>query len=131
MDVGQRTEGAILGELVRRGYHVLSRSASNSRYDLVMDIEGKFVRAQCKTGRLRDGCVVFSARSVQSNTRRAATRGYRGEIEIFLVYCEATGQIYSVPVEDVGACHIYLRVDAPRNNQARRIRWAKDYELPA
>ena len=50
VDVGHRTEAAILSELVRRGYAVLLPFGVNQRYDLVLDLEGRFVRAQCKTG---------------------------------------------------------------------------------
>ena len=59
VDVGLRTEAAILAELVQRGYQVLVPFGVNQRYDLVLDIEGEFVRAQCKTGRLRDGVIRF------------------------------------------------------------------------
>jgi hypothetical protein len=36
---------------VRRGYSVLLPFGVNQRYDLVLDLDGRFVRAQCKTGR--------------------------------------------------------------------------------
>lgn len=131
VDVGQRTEGAILSELVRRGYRVLLPFGVNQRYDLVLDLDGRFVRAQCKTGRLRDGSVIFNTRSVQSNRRRNVTRPYDGEVEIFLVHCPETEQIYAVPVAEAGGGHMYLRVDPARNGQVQRIRWARDYLLPA
>ena len=55
VDMGQRTEGAILSELVRRGYKVLVPFGVNQRYDLVIDAGDRFLRVQCKTGRLRNG----------------------------------------------------------------------------
>jgi PD-(D/E)XK endonuclease len=131
VDVGLRTEAAILAELVRRGYQVLFPFGTNQRYDLVLDIEGQFVRAQCKTGRLRRGVVIFSTKSTRSNTRGSFTRGYDGDAEVFLVYCPETGRIYAVPVDDAPAGYGYLRVDPTRNGQSEGIRWARDYELPA
>lgn len=132
VDVGERTEGAILSELVRRGYCVLVPFGVNQRYDLVIDLDGEFVRAQCKTGCLRGGVVEFRTRSVRSNTARTATRGYVGEADIFLVHCPDTGGIYSVPVNDAPrGGHMYLRVDPTRNGQTQGVRWAKTYELPA
>ena len=62
----------------------------NHRYDLVLDLEGRFIRAQCKTGRLQRGVVMFATRSVRSNTRRTVTQDYRGDADVFLVYCDAT-----------------------------------------
>jgi hypothetical protein len=36
-----------------------------------------------------------------------------------------------LPADEVPACGMYLRVNPPRNKQCKRVRWAKDYELPA
>ena len=73
VDVGHRTEAAILAELVRRGYRILVPFGVNQRYDLVIETDEGFLRVQCKTGRLRDGVIQFNALSIQSNTR--GTRG--------------------------------------------------------
>src|SRR3954469_24132790 len=98
VDVGLRTEATILAELIRRGYAVLLPFGTNQRYDLVLDIGGEFVRAQCKTGRLKRGVVEYSTRSVRSNRKEILTRNYAGQVEIFLVHCPQTGGIYAVPV---------------------------------
>jgi hypothetical protein len=130
VDVGLRTEGAILAELVSRGYHVLLPFGTNQRYDLVLDVGGEFVRAQCKTGRLRDGVVVFATRSIRANMNQVLMRNYDGEVEIFLVHCRETNGIYAVPVDEAPEGYARLRVRPTRNGQADGIRWARDYELP-
>ena len=131
VDVGHRAEGAILLELVKRGHQVLLPFGVNQRYDLVLDCEGRFLKAQCKTGRLRNGVVQFSSQSVQSNTRGTRTRSYTGEVDLFIVYCPENERVYVIPADEVPSCGMYLRVDPPRNQQCKRVRWAKDYELPA
>jgi hypothetical protein len=132
VDVGTRTEAAILGELVRRGYHVLLPWGVNHRYDLVLDMGDRFLRAQCKTGRLRAGVISFNVQSVRSNTRGVMRRPYTGEIEVFLVHCPGHDRIYAVPVEEAAtSTEICLRLTPTKNGQARRIRWARDFELPA
>jgi hypothetical protein len=130
VDVGHRTEGAILSELVRRGYGVLVPFGVNQRYDLVIDMEGRFLRAQCKTGRLIDGVVRFPTRSVRANTKRTFTRGYVGDADIFLVHCPENGRVYAVPVDDAPGCSMYLRIAPTGNSQAHRVHWATEYELP-
>ena len=130
VDVGLRTEAAILAELVQRGYHVLVPFGTNQRYDLVLDVNGTFVRAQCKKGRLREGVIRFPTRSTRSNSRGTYFRGYSEDVEIFLVHCPETEQIYAVPVDEVPATDGWLRVDPTRNGQREGIRWAHDYELP-
>jgi hypothetical protein len=131
VDVGHRAEAAILFALVQRGYRVLLPFGVNQRYDLVLESEGRFLKAQCKTGRLRNGVVQFRAQSIQSNTRRTRIRGYAGEVDLFIVYCAENTRIYVIPADDVPTCGMHLRIDPPRNRQAKGVRWAKDYELPA
>jgi PD-(D/E)XK endonuclease len=113
VDVGLRTEAAILSELIRRGYEVLVPFGTNQRYDLVLDIEGQFVRVQCKTGRLRRGVVIFSTKSTRSNSRSSFTLSYDGDAEDFLVYCPDTGRIYAVPVDDAPAGYGYSGLIRP------------------
>ena len=129
--MGLRTEAHILGELVKRGYAVLTPFGVNQRYDLVIDIGGRFLRAQCKTGRLRNpGVIEFNTVSIRTNTHEILVRGYEGEVELFLVHCPDVDGIYAVPVEDVGTRRGYLRVAPSRNGQRAGVRWARDYELP-
>jgi PD-(D/E)XK endonuclease len=131
VDVGLRTEGAILSELVRRGYNVLVPFGVNQRYDLVLDCGGRLLKAQCKTGRLRNGAVQFSSQSVQSNTRGSRILSYAGQVDLFIVYCPDNQRVYAIPANDVPNRGMYLRVSPPRNRQTKRVRWAKEYELPA
>ena len=116
--------------LVRRGYDVLVPFGTNQRYDFVLDVDGKFVRAQVKTGLLRNGVVIFKTTSTRVNTLRAFRRGYKGEADVFLVYCADTDGIYAVPVDEAGASQCCLRVHPTRNGQSECVRWAREYELP-
>jgi hypothetical protein len=131
VDVGQRSEAAILTELLKRGYRVLQPLGPNHRYDLVIDTGERFVKVQCKTGRLRNGVVKFRCCSIRSNTQQVLIRDYRREIDLFMVYCPDLDRVYAVPVDDVGISECALRVDPTANWQERGIRWAADYELPA
>jgi hypothetical protein len=130
VDVGARHEAAIIAELIRRGYGVLVPWGVNQRYDLVLDFGEKFVRAQCKTGRLRNGGVQFPTASVRVNTKGWISRDYAGEVDLFLVYCPDNGRIYGVPIDEcpVGRCR--LRISRTANNQETGVRWARDFELP-
>lgn len=130
VDVGLRTEAAILSELIKRGHKVLVPFGVNQRYDLVLDVDGEFLRAQCKTGRLRHGGIRFSTRSVLANRTQISFRNYDGEADVFLVYCSETDGIYVVPVEAAPKCEMCLRVEPSLNGQSSGIRLASDYELP-
>jgi hypothetical protein len=129
VDIGQRSEAAILAALVQRGFTVLEPFGVNHRYDLVIDTPSGFIRAQCKTGRIRDGVILFATRSTRANTRKVQARGYRGEAELFLVFCPEKQSVYAVPVEDVADTGGFLRLDPARNGQKAGVRLARDYEL--
>lgn len=132
VDVGLRTEAAITRALVEMGHQVFLPIGQNQRYDLLVEVDGVFYRCQCKTGRLRKGAVRFNANSVQCNTKQVTIRDYHGEIDYFLIYCEDTADVYAVPMGDDGLTREgHLRVEAPANNQQRRIRWAANHRLPS
>ena len=131
VDVGLRTEAVIQAELAKRGYRILLPFGFNQRYDLVLEIDGSFMRVQCKTGRLRNGCVVFRSQSVRSNSREAVLRDYKDDVELFVVHCPETGGLYAIPIDDATRTQGTLRIDPTANGQDKRVRWARDYELPA
>jgi hypothetical protein len=131
VDVGHRAEAAILSELVKRAYRVLLPFGVNQRYDLVLDCDGRLLKAQCKTGRLRDGAIEFRAVSTQCNMNRTRIVGYAGQVDLFIVYCFETKGVYVIPADEVRGARMSLRVSLPRNRQCKGVRWAKDYELPA
>src|SRR5438034_1521217 len=114
------------------GYAVAVPFGENTRYDLIIDDGERLGRVQCKTGRLRGGAIRFKTCSSYAHhpNPRHVQRSYLGEIDYFAVYCPETGGVYLVPIADAalrwqGA----LRIDAPLNNQSRKIRRAADYEV--
>jgi hypothetical protein len=129
VDVGVRSETAVLAALVRLGYDVLVPHGTNHRYDLVVDTGDGFVRIQCKTGVHRGGRLIFRSQSVRSNARRASTRTYLGEVDFFAVHSPPTGRVFMVPCDETTRGHTTLRFDPPANGQVKRIRWAADHEL--
>ena len=124
---GERSEGIILGHLMRLGMVVLMPFGNNQRYDMVIDEGGDLVRAQCKTATFKNGCVQFW--SCSTNGFTGEKKGYRGQVDVFLVYCPKLDKIYRVPVNDVGERAAWLRVDDPKGGPTSTIRWARDYEI--
>jgi hypothetical protein len=43
----------------------------------------------------------------------------------------ATGGLYVIPIGDATRTQGTLRIDPTANGQDKRVRWARDYELPA
>ena len=127
-DVGEVSEGQVIAALLRAGKVILTPFGDNQRYDLVIDNKGTFERVQCKTGRLKNGKILFPTSSSQAH-RGKGRRDYRGQVETFGVYCPELDKVYMVPVSEVGRTGAHLRVDPPKNGQRKGIRLASDYEL--
>jgi hypothetical protein len=124
--IGARTEGIVLGALIRQGRKILLPFGDGNAYDMALDDDGRLVRVQCKTASYQSGCVVFDT----CRQRRDLSRmSYRGLVDAFGVYCPPLDAVYLVPVGDVGEREGRLRVEPTRNNQASGIRWAKEYQI--
>lgn len=127
--VGEKSEGQILALMLRMGKVVLMPFGDNQRYDFVTEEAGKFTRIQCKTGRLKDGAIEFDTCSSSYHRKGGKKRSYEGEADVFGVYCPASKKCYLILVKDVPKTCGKLRIDPPKNNQVKCIRWAKDYEI--
>jgi hypothetical protein len=130
--IGDRTTLAVMLALQDRGYDISLPFGENTRYDLIIDDGVTLSRVQCKTGRLRGGAVRFPACSSYAHhpNPRLLRRDYLGQIDYFGVYCRETRRVYLVPIADAELRReVALRVDPPRNGQARRIRFAAAYEI--
>ena len=99
-------------------------------YDLAID-DGSgagLKTVQCKTGRFRNGCIVWSSCSSHSLTH--VKTGYRGQVDYFGVWCPDFDDVYLVPVGEVGERESWLRADPAKNGRKEEnIRWAKDYKV--
>jgi hypothetical protein len=125
--VGERSEALILARLMEVGYVVLLPFGNNQRYDLVIDLGGgEFERAQCKTGRLRGGAIVFDTANHALNGKR---KHYRGQADVFLVYCYETKGVYRVPVDECGLNACALRVKQRTAPGGPKARPAADYQI--
>lgn len=123
---GVISELSVMVALAKSGYRLLLPYGENCRYDVAIERKGEFKRVQIKTGRLRDGVIIFNAFSSHTHRGGSSARLYTDEVDLFGVYCRATEGVYLIPVDEASQqCH--LRVEQPKNAQARKIRWASDF----
>jgi len=127
---GDIAEFQVVAALIRQGRRLLRPLSLASRYDLLIDnADGTFTRIQCKSGVLRNGCVLFRLYSVSGHDTRA--KPYDGQVDAFGVYCADTSATYLVPVEAIAGCGqmAALRVEPTRNGQRRGIRSAAEFVI--
>ena len=133
-DIAALSQAKVATALIESGRVVLVPWMQVLRYDLVIEEHGRFSRVQCKTAQLFRGAIYFRPQSLraaksESGWNRVAA-GYQGEIDFFGVYCPDNSKVYLIPLNEAntrGTC--FLRIDPPKNNQQKRIRWAEQYEV--
>lgn len=126
--IGEKTQATVMNELVNRDVVVSIPWGDNQRYDLIIEILGSLYRVQVKTARFLKGTVEFATASSYSH-RGGTRKGYKGQADLFMCYCKETGTVYVVPVDEVGESAVRLRVNEPKNNQTKNVRFAKNYTL--
>jgi hypothetical protein len=125
---GDISELHVATALAEAGYIVSKPFGENARYDLVADDGERLLRVQVKTGRLRGGVVRYACFSSHAH-RHGGMRPYFGEIDFLAVYCPQTRKVYLLPESALVATTGHLRIGPTKNNMAKRIRWASEYEL--
>jgi len=132
---GEKTQIIVLAELIKREYIVLTPYGDNVRYDLVIDADNLFKRLQCKTGTIKNDCVIFNAKRTQSNSKRCTYKYYtKDEIDGFIVHCADNNKTYIVPIEAMSSkdgtravSGGYLHLNS--NSWGKNIKWAEDFDI--
>jgi hypothetical protein len=109
-EIGNLSEAKILAALVKAGYLVSLPFGNGHKYDFVVEDDESLYRVQCKTGRVRNGSLLFNSYSQSGNGK--TKQGYQGLADLFAVLNPETDHVYLVPVGDVGACGVCLRLVA-------------------
>lgn len=112
---------------------VLSKPISHDcRYDYIADINGKLIRIQCKTSRMKPdstSSITFNTRSTRGSTVQIFEHSYtQNEIDYF--YTWYNNKSYLIPINDCGAAafSLYIKEEVAKNLKAR-VNLGKDYEL--
>jgi len=130
---GAAAEAAITAMTIELGLTVLRPLCEGRRYDLVIDLEPDLLRVQCKLARHLDGVV-----SVRLQTSRYTPGGYvttsytAAEVDAIAAYSSELHRGFLIPIAEASdRRELRLRLEPTRNNQARGIKWAQDYEFAA
>lgn len=127
---GAQTELNCLAYLHGLGYDVSVPWGDNARYDLVLDVNHKLYKLQCKTSSLVDesqeGVYKFSCQSVYMNTQGTRTVSYNEQdVDFFCTFIE--GKCYLVPLAETSKREKVMRFVPPRNGQKVGITFAQEY----
>jgi hypothetical protein len=121
-------------EALKLGLRVYRPVAEGGRCDLVLWVEGRFIRVQCKLGVLIGDVVsIRTATSCRVPGGGYIRRGYsEDEIDAIGAYCPEVDKSYLVPMSLASnRKQIYLRLSPTKNRQRRGVHLAEQYELGA
>ena len=124
---GNLSEAKILAAFVAAGYLVSVPFGSGHKYDFVVDGSSRLFRVQCKTGRVKNGVLIFNTYSQSGNG--TIKMSYRGLADLFAVLNPEDDKVYLIPVDEVGVTDVSLRFAPTLNKQAHGVRWAEFYLL--
>jgi PD-(D/E)XK endonuclease len=129
---GAVAEMAVAHEALKLGIGVYV-PIGDERCDLIFDLRPRLVRVQCKWASRRGDVVVlplYSARRTATGLRRSYYSAE--EVDAFAAWCPDTGRCYYAEMAEIASRQVlYLRLRLARNNQAKGVHWARDYEFGA
>jgi hypothetical protein len=125
--VGELSELIVATALSRAGYLISFPIGENSRYDMIIDKDGKLSRVQVKTGRIRNGAILFNTYSSHYHRKGGACKSYTDQIDFFGVCCHELKSVYLIPIADTAPRSGSLRVRPTKNGQHSQVRRAQPY----
>ena len=120
-------------EAAKRGYGVLIPCGDFSKYDIVVDRNGKLERVQVKAVTPKNGAIEVHTKSMvfdkelDGNNRNKQVKYVDGDFDWLAVYDLHHHEVYFIPaVEVFGRSAITLRLDPP-TRKSSKIRMAAAY----
>ena len=121
---GSVAELAVALRLMKEGWQVLIPYGENTRYDLVVERDGRFLRVQIKYVTPKDGVLRVNCRS----SNNWSVFQYTSEdIDVIAAYDAQSEQSYFVPVAQLRKGAIRLRPLPPKNHQTHQVRFAREF----
>jgi hypothetical protein len=115
-------------DLFEQGFTIFVPLTEHSPFDLVAYRDGEFRRVQVKYRTLdRTGKVDVKFSTCWADKRGTHTSPIdKSEVDLFCIYCPDTDECYYLRPRDFGS-NVSLRVEAPRNGQAKGIHLASEF----
>jgi hypothetical protein len=128
---GDLAELMVASDLRKRGYKLAFPYGEDWDFDVIVCRREKLERVQVKYTRSDGECIHVKCYSHSlTNGKIRRTKHYTAQmVDWIAVYDATTDRCYYVPSSEFvdGKTLLHLRVRAPRNGQAAKIRWARDY----
>ena len=121
---GSVAELVVAARLMRDGWHVLIPYGENTRYDLVAERDGRFVRIQVKYVTPKNGTLEVNC---QSSNNWSVLPYSSKEIDVIAVYNPTDQQVHYVPSAQIRKSKMKLRLTDTKNGQRAYVRFAREF----
>lgn len=114
-------------DLVEKGYLVLFPSTEHAPFDLVAYDGETFTRIQVKYRSVVNGVLQINLISWWADKNGSHGKLIdKQQVDVFCVYCPDTDKCYYFKAEDINVS-MTLRINTPKNNQSKKVKFADDY----
>lgn len=127
---GSVAELMIAAKAIELGYRVSLPIGHDSRYDLILDKDNTLIRVQVKTTISTEEFLIVRTHSVGRIDHKHTIKRYTKEdIDAIIIFDERTREFYYLPASMLGdgKTAIQFRLTPSKNNQTKKVRWAKDF----
>lgn len=123
--IGTITEMKCKTYFLELGYTV-STPENPTRYDFILDVDGKLFTIQVKTCKSNGEKITFSTCSSHAVKGKITHSDYKNDnVDYFCTWFD--NECYLVPVQECGTSEKNLRLLPTKNGQVKGISFAKDY----
>jgi len=114
--------------LYEQGFSILQPVTEHAPFDLVAYKAGIFKRVQVKYKSLdKTGALTVHFRSCWADKHGTHMQSVnKDEIDLYCVYCPDTDECYYFDPRDYNKS-VTLRVETPKNNQSKNVKFTSDY----
>jgi len=114
--------------LYEQGYLILQPVTEHAPFDLVAYKDRLFKRVQVKYKSLdKTGAITLHFRSSWADKHGTHMKAVdKDEIDLYCIYCPNTDECYYLDPKDYEKS-VTLRVEMPKNNQSKNIKFLTDY----
>ena len=115
-------------DLFEQGYLILNPVTEHAPFDLVAYKDSKFTRIQVKYKSVdKSGSITVHFRSCWADKNGTHMQQVdKDSLDVYCIYCPDTDECYYLNPK-VYNRSVTLRVNSPRNNQAKNVKLAADY----
>ena len=113
-------------DFTKLGIVLFAPITSDSRSDFIAEIQGRFIRIQCKSSTESADGNSFTFATASKNWNTKEVKDYKNQVDYF--YTSHNKQGYLIPIEEVTGKQKTLRI-AAKDSKNPAICWAENYEI--